>query len=402
MTSTPFAASRPKGRAEISTVAIAFLFFIVIGLPSGYLGVAWPSMQKTFALPIDDVAKLLLVNTIFYTLASFISGQLAVRLGMVRYLLLMGALNVAGSLAQAFVPSWGLFILFAVLAGFGNGGIDTGFNWFMANRYKATILNWLHACFGIGATLGPIIITAIITSGGYWGYGYLVVAILQALLMVAVAVTSKYWDLDHVPGGGPKPETPLAKPSLKATLILPSVWLAMLVFFVYTGAEITSGQWAYTLFTEGRGISAAAAALWTSIYWGSFTLGRMTLGMVIDRFGVIPILRICMVGCLVGAVMLWWAPVAWIGFAGLALLGWCFAPIFPTLVSNTPTLLGKEHGPNAIGLQIGTAGLGYAALPGVAGMLAKTMGIEILGPYLLIACVLMFGLFEGLVRLKKS
>ena len=399
---TSIAANRPVGRAEISTVAIAFLSFIVIGLPSGFLGVAWPSMQKTFNLPIDEVGKLLIVNTIFYTLASFISGQLAVRLGMVKYLLVMGGLNVAGCLAQSFVPSWSLFILFVVLAGFGNGGIDTGFNWFLANRYRATILNWLHACFGFGATLGPIVITALVQNGAYWGYGYLIIAILQGLLMVAVLATSKYWDLDHVPAGATRDVNPVSRPSLKTTLLLPSVWLAMLVFFVYTGAEITSGQWAYTLFTQGRGIAVAPAAFWTSIYWASFTLGRMVLGMVVDRFGVVPVLRTCMIGRVIGAVLLWWAPVALVGFLGLALLGWCFAPVFPTLISNTPTLLGKEHGPNAIGLQIGTAGLGYAALPGVAGVLAKSMGIEILGPYLLVACLLMLGLFEGLVRLKKE
>jgi fucose permease len=173
-----------------------------------------------------------------------------------------------------------------------------------------------------------------------------------------------------------------------------------MVFFVYTGAEITSGNWAYTLFTQGRGIAETTAAFWTSVYWGSFTLGRMTLGMVIDHFGVVPVLRICMLGCVAGAGLLWWAPLPWLGFLGLALLGWCFAPIFPTLVSNTPELLGKEHGPNAIGLQIGTAGLGYAALPGVMGLMARNLGIETLGPYLLAVCLLMLGLYEVLVRLK--
>lgn len=53
-------------------------------------------------------------------------------------------------------------------------------------------------------------------------------------------------------------------------------------------------------------------------------------------------------------------------------------------------------------MQIGAAGLVYAALPGVMGLMARNPGIETLSPYLLAACLLMTGLYESLVRIKPS
>ena len=48
------------------------------------------------------------------------------------------------------------------------------------------------------------------------------------------------------------------------TLRQPRVWLNILLFFLYTGAEVTLGVWGYTLLTEARSISPAAAGRTTA------------------------------------------------------------------------------------------------------------------------------------------
>lgn len=39
-----------------------------------------------------------------------------------------------------------------------------------------------------------------------------------------------------------------------ATLRQRGAWLSILMFFLYTGIEVTLGLWAYTLLTESRGL----------------------------------------------------------------------------------------------------------------------------------------------------
>jgi fucose permease len=187
------------------------------------------------------------------------------------------------------------------------------------------------------------------------------------------------------------------------TLRLPSAWLGILMFLFFTGLEATGGQWPYTLFTEGRGIDATAAGLWVSAYWASLTIGRIVFGAIATRVKTTPLLRSAMLGCVLGAALIWiptYIPYLDlpVSFLGLALLGFFMAPLFPLSISDTPRLVGSEHAANAIGFQISAASLGFATLPGLAGLLAERLGLEAIGPVLVAFAVAMVLLHEAFVR----
>ena len=59
------------------------------------------------------------------------------------------------------------------------------------------------------------------------------------------------------------------------------------MFFIYAGLEATPGQWVFTCFTQARGIAEETAGLWVSIYWGSFTIGRIFFGAIITRLNTL-------------------------------------------------------------------------------------------------------------------
>jgi hypothetical protein len=73
------------------------------------------------------------------------------------------------------------------------------------------------------------------------------------------------------------------------------------------------------------------------------------------------------------------------------------APLFPLSISDTPRLVGSEHAANAIGFQISAASLGFATLPGLAGLLAERLGLEAIGPVLVAFAVAMVLLHEAFV-----
>jgi fucose permease len=394
--------SKAYRNTALFLILVSYAQFIVLGLPGGYLGAAWPSMQTGFGLALDEVGKYLLLNTIGYTLASFFSAQISARTGFGKLLLLAAVLFAAGFIGLALAPTWGWVIFFGLLTGLGGGFIDASLNRFMAARSSSMLLNWLHASFGIGATLAPAGLSFLLSIGQTWRTGFQIMAIFQIVLVGFVLLSLNRWESSQAGSATAELIAPTEAVSLRETLGVPAVWLAMALFFIYTGAEMTAGQWSFSLFTLGRGVSETTAGWWTSLYWASFTIGRIFLGVLVDRFGLARSMRAMIIGGFVGAALLWWNPMEGVSYAGLAIMGFAFAPIFPTLIAVTPRLLGKRQAVNAIGMQVAFGGLGIAAMPWLAGFLAERTSLEVVGPFILVECAVMLLLFEVLLRKRVN
>jgi hypothetical protein len=142
-------------------LAIALAAFVSLGLPDAVLGVAWPSIRRTFSLPADQLGTLLASAMAGYLVSSFSSGAVVARLGVGWLLFWSSALMVVNSLAYALAPTWGVMVAASVLAGLGAGAIDAGINAFAAARFSPRRVSWLHASYGVGATLGPLLMTVV-------------------------------------------------------------------------------------------------------------------------------------------------------------------------------------------------------------------------------------------------
>lgn len=388
-----------KTNNTVIVVILAYAIFIVLGIPSGLLGVAWPSMSQDFARPLDALGILLLASTLGYLLASFFNGRVIARLGIANTLIASTLLASIGMLGYAVTQNWWLIIPVATFTGLGNGTIDAGLNLHFARHYSPRLMNWLHAAFGVGAVIGPIVMTTLISQELSWRWGYALMAVLQLLGSISVLLTRARWDI-------PAPlETDEAKPKVKDYTLLqslrqPLVLLGAALFFVYAGIEITAGQWTYSLFTEGRGIDISTAGLWVSIYWATFTLGRIVFGFIADRIPLAPTIRLCMLAVTGGTLMMLNTNGETMTFLGLAIAGFALAPIFPLLISATPDRLGEAHATNAIGFQVAAAGLGIGVMPGLAGVLASSFGLEAIVPYLVIVSVFMLVLYQIIATRK--
>jgi fucose permease len=382
------------------TLVLAFACFIALGMSNGMLGVAWPSMRGTFGLPLDALVAFLISSTIGFTTGSVLSGQIMARIGIGRFLLVMNLIAAAGFIGYVITPGWWVLVAMGLLTGWGAGAIDTGLNIYIATTRTVRIMNWMHAMFGVGATIGPLIMTAIIGAGLSWRVGYVLTAAVHltlALLYISVLSYLDFRGMAHVATADEpeaRPVTPLE------TLRVPIVLLSVLLFLLYTGVESTTGQWAYSLFTEARAIPTYLAGLMTSLFWAMLTIGRIVFGAAADRIGIDRLLRWSMIGTIFSAG-LFMIPSVVAGFVSVGFMGLSLAAIFPTLTSDTPVRVGLRHAANAIGLQTGAASVGFAILPGLAGVLAARLGLEMLGPYLLVTSVMMLVTNEVAMRLVR-
>jgi len=385
-----------RRRSGLLLVGLAYLGVVNIGLPDGLLGVAWPSIRASFDLPLDALGALLVMFTTGYLLSSFSSGRLLTHINVGSLLTLSCLATAASLLGYALAPQWWLMVVLGLLAGLGAGAIDAGLNTYAATHFSARSVNWLHACYGVGATIGPLLMTSMLMADRPWQWGYGMVGVWQLLLAGCFGLTYQWW-----PIASASAETPAAAPvhaaSSSSTLRLPVVWLSIAVFFIYTGLEAAAGVWPYSLFTEARAIPVSTAGMWVSVYWGGLTTGRLLSGIVVGFVPVRLLLRLYIVGIAIGATLVWPHLADLLSFLGLALMGLSSAPVFPMLIATTPARLGDAHTANGVGFQIAAAVLGQSLLPAVLGVLARNLGLEIVGPCLLTAAILLLALYETLM-----
>lgn len=380
-------------RSGLLILLLAYTGFVGLGLVNSLMGVAWPSVRQTFGLPVDALGILLIANTVGYMIASAVSGRLMsiLNAGMLLALSCGGA--AVSLLASGSAPFWLLLVALGFTSGLCGGAIDGGLNAYAAAHFSPRAMNWLHACFGIGATLGPAIMTTVIATGLGWRAGYWIVGAAQLGLAACFLLTRQLWGAAPSTGDAASP----AGAPLAATLRLPIAWLGIVLFFVYCGVEIAAGSWIFSLLTEARGVSAALAGAWVSLYWASLTIGRVLFGFAVQRITPSTLLRWCMAGSILCALLIWLNLGAWPTFGAIALMGLSLAPQFPLLMSATPGYLGPRHAANGVGFQVAAASLGGALLPSLIGVLARANGLEVLGPCLFVAALIMTGLYELLL-----
>jgi fucose permease len=381
-------------------VTIVALAFAALGLPDGALGVAWPSVRREFALPVSGLGSLLLIMMAGHLVASLGSGPAAARMGPGRLLLWSNLAYAASAFGFAFAPGWWALMAAGLLAGAGAGLIDAGLNSYAAARVSPGLLTLLHACFGAGATVGPMVLSRVLVAGRSWRAGYVVIACALCAMALAIALTRRVLD-----GGVPAltKTAPPSGPRLLETLRHPGVWLGAVLFCLYTGLEATPGRWAYSLLAEARGVAPERAAVAAAAYWGSMSVGRVSWGLASRRLAPRVVLRACLVCAPLGALFVWTGSDGPLTVIGLVTLGLCFAPIFPLLIALTPERVGAGHAGHAIGLQVAAATLGTGVLPGVIGFIARRTGLEVIGPALLVAALGTLALYEVVeARTRRS
>lgn len=377
--------ARPSRRPAVWLLVIALASFVVLGLPDGGLGVAWPTIRAEFSRSLSDLGMIIASASVGYLTVSALYGRLHSRFGT-GSLLTSGALLLGGGLVGiALAPGFALVVGAAVAMGAGGGLVDTGMNAHAALTFDVRSIHLLHACYGVGATLGPIFLTLSLTASGSWSPGYLAMAGLQLVVLVAVWRRRATWVAEIVE----------AREGFTPSRV--RSWLLLALFFVYTGVEVGAGQWSFTLLTEGRGYGVAAAGTWVAVYWGGLTLGRFALGFVGHRLGPVATLHGSVAISLVGLGWFWVDPVG-LGVVGLPITSLGMAAIFPTLIAVTPARLGSGRSTRSIGHQLAAANLGVAAIPWLLGLVAERQGAASLAPGLFITALVLALLHVASVR----
>lgn len=387
---------------------IIYLAFISLGLPDSLLGTAWPVMQNDLGLPFETAGWLFMTIAGGTIVSSLVSGLVLKRFGT-GYVTFVSCLMTAGALLGFyFAPSLVWLIIFAIPLGLGGGTVDAGLNHYVASHYKTHHMSWLHCFWGVGATLGPIIMAQFISGQNSWRQGYLAIAGLQFILVLILFFTLPLWNkvaqsstvMNHesedLDDGIDVEEAKGVKP-----LQISGVKFALLTFLFYCGVEASMGLWGSSYLVNVKELPAAVAARWVSLYFAGITIGRFITGFITLKVNNRTLIRYGQLLAVAGAILLVLPLPTFVSLVGFIFVGLGLAPIFPCMLHETPARFGKKHSQTIMGYQMAVAYTGSTFLPPLLGFIAAQTTIGIFPFYIVILAVLMLLGSERLNNILK-
>ncbi|NNF70291.1 MAG: MFS transporter [Acidimicrobiia bacterium] len=367
-------------------LGVSFGSILAVGLTDGALGVAWPTMRDEFGRSLDDLGIVLGAFFVGFGPATALHRKLLPRFGMGRLVLAGPSLAVVGLLIVASAPGWLAVLAGYALVGLGNGLSDPSINLYLALHHGVRPMGLLHASFGLGTTLSPLIMTAALPVS--WRLGYVVLIGVELVVVAAMVRARPRWL--PVEGDGGR----VSFPSSAVT------WITLTIFMLYTGSELAAGQWAFSLLTESRDIGDTAAGFVVSVYWGGLTVGRLVYGTVGDRFPPRSMLSGAFIVAATGMAMVWVADSLVASVLGFVVAGLGMAGIFPLLVLLTPQRIGRDVAGEIMGLQFTAAALGGVSVPWIVGIIAERSSLEVV-PGLLVGSILLAALLNSSVARRS-
>jgi fucose permease len=169
---------------------------------------------------------------------------------------------------------------------------------------------------------------------------------------------------------------------------------ALAAFFCYCAVETTTGLWGASFLVTAKGVSAEIAARWISLYYIGITFGRFLSGFLTIKLNSRQMVRLGQAVILAGVIILLLPLGNGALLPGLFLVGLGCAPIFPSLLQETPENFGAHISQEVIGLQMASAYVGTSLAPLLFGWLSAIAGFAIFPAFIGIALLLHFLMVE--------
>ena len=378
-------------------LGIIYLAFISLGLPDSLLGSAWPVIHQEIGVPLSWSGAVFMIIAVGTIVSSLLSDRLTHRLGAGKVTAISVAMTCCALFGFSFSRSFPALCLWAVPYGLGAGGVDAALNNYVALHYASRHMSWLHCMWGVGATVGPYIMGAVLAGGHGWSMGYRAIGLIQLVLTAVLLFGLPLWKSADRGTKGTDNGTHL---SLRGIVALPGAKAVMLCFFCYCALEQTVGLWASSYLVTVRGVDAVTAARYGSLFFFGITIGRAASGFITLRLNDAQMVRLGH-GILAAGLLLVFLPLEnSFALAGLIIIGLGCAPVYPSLIHATPAHFGAERSQAIIGVQMASAYVGTSFMPPLFGGLSERISLRIFPLYLLVLLILMFASHEKLCRSK--
>jgi fucose permease len=333
------ATTTSRNMAVVKT--LTYLMFAMFAMTTDSVGVIIPEIIKTFQLSLTAAGTFQYATMTGIALAGLTLGQLADRVGR-RPTIVIGLTLFA---AACFLLAAGkTFLFLAVMLGvsglaigvFKTGALALIGDISTSTAQHTSIMNTVEGFFGVGAIIGPAILTRMLAAGMSWTWLYVLAGtICVALIVLALAV--KYPQT-----AGPAQTS--GSTGTRRAMKNPYVLAFSAGAFLYVGVEAAVYVWMPTLMAGYTGSAVTLATYSISIFFLLRAAGRFLGAWVLTHIPwqtVLAWFSGCILLCFSLSVT---RGVDWAVYL-LPLSGLFMSVIYPTLNSKGISCLPKsEHG----------------------------------------------------------
>ena len=321
---------------------LTFLMFMMFALTTESVGVIIPEVIKEYHLTLTAAGAFHYAPMIAIALAAISLGYLADKLGRKKTIIVGLVLFALNSYLFAFGNDFLFFLALLVVSGAAIGIFKTGVlalvgDISISTSEHTTTMNTAEGFFGVGAIIGPAIVTKLLSSGFSWKWLYVIAGTI-CVLLIATALVVKY----------PKTVKTADEPiDLRRTMRMMKNPFALgfsLGIFLYVAAECAIYVWMPTLLEDYTGSFALMAAYALSAFFILRAVGRFLGAWILAHYNwtsVMALFSLAILICFAGAIIGGLSCALWL----LPLSGLFMSMIYPTLNSKGISCFPKtEHG----------------------------------------------------------
>ncbi|MBR7927107.1 MFS transporter [Aerococcaceae bacterium zg-ZUI334] len=379
-----------------------YLAFISLGLPDSLLGSAWPIMNPMMNVPLSFAGIVSMIISCGTIISSLQSDRVTKRFGAGKVTVFSVLLTAIALFGFSVSSSFWQLCLWAIPYGLGAGSIDASLNNFVALHYKSHHMSWLHCMWGLGAAIGPYIMTYALTHELGWQGGYWIIGIIQAVLTFILFMSLPLWKSHHAIVTK-EMNTDYHPLSLKQIMAIKGTKEIMISFLAYCAIESIVGLWASSYFVLYKGIPEGIAASYAALFYIGITVGRALSGFLTFKFSDEQMIKIGSSVIFLGIFGLLVPKTPDIvSLISVIIIGFGCAPIYPSIIHMSPRYFGKGRSQAIIGVQMASAYLGTLVMPPIFGWLGQGVGMWILPFFILVIAIIMVIMIQRFIQLYES
>ncbi len=379
-------------------LALIYVCFISLGLPDSLLGSAWPTLRLEIGAPLSYAGIISVIISLGTIISSLFSARFIKILGTGKLTAISTVLTAVALFGFSMSTKFWMLVLWAIPYGLGAGGVDSALNNYVALHYKSQHMSWLHASWGVGASISPFIMSFALVKLNDWSKGYFTVSLIQIFLSLVIAVSIPLWGKVGKLKTKEESEQETVALSLKEIFKVPGALPCFITFFCYSALELTTSLWASTFLVESRGISEVTAAAFAGLFYIGITSGRAINGFLSMKFSDTFLIRAGLLIITCGIVLIALPFSQYFALCGFIVIGLGCAPVYPCIIHMTPTIFGKERSQSMIGVQMAFAYSGSLLMPPLFGVVANNLSVDLLPIFLVIFLALMAIMHEKVAK----
>ncbi|MDQ1155442.1 sugar MFS transporter [Brevundimonas sp. SORGH_AS_0993] len=383
------------GKRQGAGLAFAYVttLFFAWGFVTSLIDPLIAAVKRVFDLSLAEAMLTASAWFIAYGLASLPAAWVLSRFGYSRSIILALSTMVVGCLivpVATIVDIYGLVLLALFVIASGVTLLQVAANPLSASlgapKTAHLRLTFSQAFNSLGATLGPVIGSTVLLTGGVFAadavinastrgeslrsidFAFLAVGAFFAIVAIFIWTARK--QIDNAVQAQPSVGVVSPFSAFKSRW---AVFGALAIFF-YVGAEVTIGTLLIPFISSGEGLGVAAHEAGHMVgwyYWGAAMVGRFVGSALLTRVRAPILLTVCTVTAAALALVVTQSQGSTAAYAALA-IGFFNSIMFPTIF--TLTLERSSAKPSATSGLLIFGIIGGAVLPPIAGRVADNLG----------------------------